>query len=58
MLASIFKVRGFKPGCGQWIFLGRRNPENRFSGRVFKLGGPESEVSGSLKNLEPEKIGL
>jgi hypothetical protein len=33
-------------------FLGRKNPEHKSSGRE------ESEISGSLKNLKPEKIGL
>ena len=39
-------------------FLGRKNPEHKSSEKDFKLGGPESEISGSLKNLKPEKIGL
>ena len=34
---------------------GRKNPEHKTSGRDFK-GGPESEISGSLKNLKPEKL--
>jgi len=40
------------------MFSGRKNPEHKFSWRDFKLGGPKSEISGSLKNLKPEKIGL
>ena len=43
---------------GSMDFSGRKNPEHKSSGRDFKLGGPESEISGSLKNLKPEKIGL
>ena len=39
-------------------FSGRKNPELKSSGRDVKLEGPESEISGSLKNLNPEKIGL
>ena len=35
-------------------FSGRKNPEHKSSGRDFKLGGLESEISGSLKNLKPE----
>ena len=35
-----------------------KNPEHKSSGRDFKLGGPVSEISGSLKNLKLEKIGL
>ena len=34
-----------------------KNPEHKSSRRDFKLGA-ESEISGSLKNLKPEKIGL
>ena len=37
------------------FFSGRKNPEHKSSGRDFKAGGPESEISGSLKNLKPEK---
>ena len=40
------------------FFSGRKTSEHKSSGREFKLGGPESEISGSLKNLKPEKIGL
>ena len=58
VLALRSKVRGFKHGWGRWIFSGRKNPEHKSSGRDFKLGGSESEISGSLKNLKPEKIGL
>ena len=43
---------------GLGIFSGRKNPEHKSSGRDFKLGGPDSEISGSLKNLKSEKIGL
>jgi len=39
-------------------FSGSKNFEQKSSGRDFKAGGPESEISGSLKNLKPEKIGL
>ena len=41
-----------------FFFSGRKNHEHKSSGRDFKLGGPEYEYSGSLKNLKPEKIGL
>ena len=58
VLASRSKVCGFKPGWGLWIFSRCKNCEHKSSGRDFKLGGPESEISGSLKNLKPEKIGL
>ena len=57
VLASRSKVRAFKPGWDRWIFSGRKNPEHKSSRRDFKLG-PETEISGSLKNLKPEKIGL
>ena len=40
------------------FFSGHKNPELKSSGRDFKLGGPESEISGSLKNLKTERIGL
>ena len=48
-LASRSKIREFKPGWGRWIFqevkiLSTSPP-----------GGTESEISGSLKNLKPEK---
>jgi hypothetical protein len=39
-------------------FSGRKNLEHKSSGREFKLGSPESEISSSLKNLKPDKIGL
>ena len=39
------------------MFSGRKNPEHKSTGRDFKLGSPESEISGSLKKLKPEKIG-
>ena len=57
VLASKSKVRGFKSSWGRWIFSGSKNPEHKSSGRDFKMGVP-SEISGSLKNLTPEKIGL
>ena len=39
-------------------FQNVKNPEHKTSRRDFKLGGPESEISGSLKNLKPKKIGI
>ena len=39
-------------------FFKTKNPEHKSSGRYFKLGVPESEISGSLKKLKPEKLGL
>ena len=39
-----------------WIFPGRKIPEHKSSGRDFKAVGPESEILGSLKNLNHEKI--
>ena len=39
------------------FFSGRKNHEHKSSGTDFKLGS-ESEISGSLKNLKPEKIDL
>ena len=51
VLASGSKLRGFKPDWNRWIFSGRKNSEHKSSRR-------ESEISGSLKNLKPEKIGL
>jgi hypothetical protein len=38
------------------FFSGRKNPEHKSSGRDFKPWVPS--LSGSLKNLKPEKIGL
>ena len=38
-------------------FLGRKNPEHKSSERDLRRG-PEYEISGSLKNLKPEKIGI
>ena len=49
VLASRSKVSRFKPHWGRWIFSGRKNPEHKSS---------EAEISGSLKNLKPVKIGL
>ena len=57
IIIIISKIRGFKRGWCRWIFSGRRNPEHKSSGRDFSWG-PESEISGMLKNLKPEKIGL
>ena len=58
VLASRSKVRGFKPDWCRWMFSERKNPEHKCSGRDFMRGDPESEISSSLKNLKPEKIGL
>ena len=52
VLASGSKVRGFKSGLGRWVFSGRKNPEHR---EGLQAGVPESESSGSLKNLKPEE---
>ena len=38
---------------GYFFFSGRKNSERISSGRDFV--GPESEISGLLKNLKPEK---
>ena len=46
------RFAGSNPTEVDGFFSGRKNPEHKSS------GGPESEVSGSLKNLKPEKIGL
>ena len=35
-------------------FSGRKHPEHKFSGRD-KAVDPESEISGSLNNVNPEK---
>ena len=37
-------------------FSGRKNPEHKSSGALS--WDPESEISGSLKNHKPEKIGI
>ena len=52
------RFAGSNPAEVDGFFLGRKNSEHKSSGRDFKLGGSESEISGSLKNLKPEKIGL
>ena len=49
---------GSNPAEVDGLFSGRKNPKHNSSGRYFKLGGPESEISGSLKNLKPEKLGI
>ena len=58
ILIFFYENREFQPGRVRWIFSGRKIPEHKFSGRGFKPGGPKSEISGSLKNFKPEKIGL
>ena len=58
VLASRSKVRGFKFDWDRWIFSVRKTPEYKSCGRDFKAGGSESEISGSLKNRKPGKIGL
>ena len=55
VLASRSKVRVFKPDWGWWIFSGRKNPEHKSSGRELWVPSP---ISGSLKKLKPENIGL
>ena len=49
---------GSNPAEVDGFFSGCKNPERKSSGRDFKLGGSVSEISGSLKNLKREKIGL
>ena len=49
---------GSNPAEVDGFFSGRKNSEHKSSGRDFPLGDPESEISGSLKNLKSEKIGL
>ena len=44
VLASRSKVRGFKSGWGRWIYSGRKNPEQKSSGRDFKLGVPSLRI--------------
>ena len=51
MLAPRSKVHGFAAEV-DGFFSGRKDPS---SGRDYK---PEDEISGSLKNLKPEKIDL
>ena len=48
----IVVVRWFKPRRSRWIFKYVKILS------LSPLGGTESEISGSLKNLKPEKIGL
>ena len=40
---------------GRWIFLGRKNPEHKSSGRVLKPLVPSLRFQGSLKYLNSEK---
>ena len=49
------RFAGSNPAEVDGFFSGRKNPEHKSSRRDFKLGGPESEISGSLKNLKPKK---
>ena len=49
---------GSNPTEVDGFFSGRKNPEHKSSGRDFKMGGPESDISSSLKNFKPEKIDL
>ena len=58
LLASRSKVRGFKPGWDRWIFQEVKILITSPPGGTLNWGGLESEISGSLKNLKPEKIGL
>ena len=44
---------GSNPTEVDGFFSGRKNPEHKSSEKDFR-----SEISGSLKNLKPEKIGL
>jgi hypothetical protein len=37
MLAIVPKVHGFKPGQGQWIFKGDKNPQHTFLRRGRKF---------------------
>ena len=57
VLASSSRVCRFNPGWSRWIFqnvkvLSTSSPGGNFS------RAPKSEISGLLKNLGPEKIGL
>ena len=45
------RFAGSNPADVDGFFPGRKNPEEKSSGRDFKPGSPESEISGSLKNL-------
>ena len=49
------RFAGSNPGKVDGFFSGRRNPEHKSPGRALSR---ESEISGSLKNLKPEKIDL
>ena len=49
---------GSHPAEVDGFFSGRKNPVHKSSEKDYKLGGPESEILGSLKNLKPEKIDL
>ena len=51
------KFAGSNPAEVDGFFQEVKNPDPKSSGREF-TGGPESEISGLLKNLNPEKIGL
>ena len=52
------RFAGSSPAEVDGFFSGHKSPEHKYSWRDFKLGDPEYEISGSLKNLKPEKIGL
>ena len=53
----VYNFAGSNPAEVDWLFLGRENPEYKPPGGTLSRG-PETEISGSLKNLKPEKIGL
>jgi hypothetical protein len=44
VLATAFKIRGFKPCRGQWIFKGDNNPSHDFFGREVKLWAPRRKI--------------
>ena len=59
VLASRSNVRGFKPDWARWVFC--QNVKNLSPippGGTLSWGSRVIEISGSLKNLKPEKISL
>ena len=57
VLALRSSVSRFKPGSGRWIFSGQITWVEVHR-ELFEVVGNNSEISGSLKNLMSEKIGL
>jgi hypothetical protein len=49
------RLVGSNPAEVDGFFPERKNPESK---ERLQAVGPKSEISGSLKNLKPEKIGL